>query len=265
MTLLALLIKISVPPLLVALMSLAARRWGPTFGGLIMGLPWMTGPVLYFLGNDKGIDFLVDAARGAELAVWGMGGFILCFGYAAVNGASWPWALSTAVAGYAAVGLLTQGLVVSHGAAVGVALAILIATNRLLPYPATAAVPGRLPAWDIPARMVCTFVLVAVIMVTTDVLGPQRSGLVASYPVILTVIGVFTLRQWGPDALLRVLRGISLSLLTFVGFFAVIGFAAPVLGLSASYAAATATALCIGGTLVGWNQRRSRQATAASG
>jgi membrane associated rhomboid family serine protease len=129
-------------------------------------------------------------------------------------------------------------------------------TNRLLPHPVTSAAPGRLPAWDIPARMVATFLLVAVIMITTDVLGPQRSGLVASYPVILTVIGVFTLRQWGPDALLRVLRGISLSLLTFVGFFAVIGFAAPALGLSASYAVATATALCIGGALIGWNQRR---------
>ncbi len=40
------LLKLTVTPILVALVSIAARRWGPTIGGLIMGLPWMTGPIL---------------------------------------------------------------------------------------------------------------------------------------------------------------------------------------------------------------------------
>ena len=42
-------LKIAVTPLLVAAVSLAARRWGPTVGGLVMGLPWFTGPVLLVL------------------------------------------------------------------------------------------------------------------------------------------------------------------------------------------------------------------------
>lgn len=249
MTLLALVVKISVPPVLVALMSLAARRWGPTFGGLIMGLPWMTGPVLFFLGYDKGTEFLVAAALGAELAVWGIGAYILCFALASTI-TGWPLSLAAAVGGYGAVGLLTQGLEIPLWLAAAVAALVLLAVNRLLPRPLTAAFPGRLPRWDIPARMVATFALVALIMVTTDMLGPQRSGLIASYPVILTVIGVFTLRLWGRDALLRLLRGISLSLLAFVGFFAVVGFGAPAFGLTAAYAAATLTALIISAALL---------------
>ena len=251
---LALLLKISLPPVLVAVMSLAARRWGPTFGGLIMGLPWMTGPVLFFLGLDKGAGFLVTAARGVELAVWGMGAFILGFAYAS-KWFGWAGSLATAVAGYFATALMTQALDVPLWLATAVAFAVLIATYWLLPEPTSAPVPARVPGWDIPARMAATFALVAIIMISADLLGPQRSGIIASFPVILTVIGCFTLRQSGRDNLLRVLRGISLSLLAFVGFFAVVGFATPVWGQVTAYAAATVAALLISGTLVAWSQR----------
>ena len=59
-----LLLKIAVPPLLVAIASLAARWWGPTVGGMLVGMPWMTGPVLFFLALDKGTDFAVGACTG---------------------------------------------------------------------------------------------------------------------------------------------------------------------------------------------------------
>ena len=49
-----LLLKLMIVPVLVALMSLAARRFGPKIGGLLIGLPWMTGPVIFFLGLERG-------------------------------------------------------------------------------------------------------------------------------------------------------------------------------------------------------------------
>ena len=64
-----LLLKIAVSPILVAVVSLAARWWGPTVGALLMGLPWLTGPVLYFLAVDKGTDFGVGASAGVVLFV----------------------------------------------------------------------------------------------------------------------------------------------------------------------------------------------------
>jgi hypothetical protein len=251
---LALLLKISVPPILVALMSLAARRWGATFGGLIMGLPWMTGPVLFFLGLDKGPEFLVSAARGAVLAVWGMSTFILAFGYAAAW-LPWPGALAAAILGYFATALITQGIDVPLAIAAPVAAAAMIGAFHLLPLPKSTAPLLKQPAWDIPARMAATFVLVSGIMISADLLGPQRSGLIASYPVILTVIGAFTQHQLGRDGLLRVLRGISLSLLAFTGFFTVVGFATPDLGQITAYGAAATTALTISGVLIAWSQR----------
>lgn len=257
MTLLTLALQISVPPVLVALMSLAARRWGATFGGLIMGLPWMTGPVLFFLGLNKGPDFLVAAAGGAILAVWGMAAFILTFGFAAAR-FRWPGALAAAAMSYAAVGFITQGIEVSLSLATAVAVGLLISTSLLLPAPAAATTPPKLPAWDIPARMAATFALVSVIMISADLLGPRRSGLIASYPVILTVIGAFTQSQQGRNGLLRVLRGITLSLLAFTGFFATVGAVTPLAGQTVAYAAGLPLALLISGCLIAWSQRVPR-------
>jgi hypothetical protein len=256
MSLLALLLKISLPPVLVAVMTLAARRWGPTFGGLIMGLPWMTGPVLFFLGLDKGPEFLVAASGGVILAVWGLGAFILGFGYAA-TWFGWPGALATAIAGYSAAGLITQTIDVPLAVATPIAFAVLLLTYWLLPAPTTVVRHAPPPVWDIAARMIATFALVSVIMVSADRLGPQRSGLVASYPVILTVIGAFTHSQLGQNGLLQVLRGISLSLLAFTGFFATVGMATPIIGQISAYAVAAIVALTISGCLIAWSRRPS--------
>jgi hypothetical protein len=74
--------------------------------------------------------------------------------------------------------------------------------------------------------------------------------------VLLTVIGTFTHHQWGSDALLALLRGITRSLLSFVMFFWVVGTFAEPLGLVVTYALATVAALCISGVLIVFNQRR---------
>ena len=74
------LLKIAITPLLVAGVSIAARWWGPTVGGILMGLPWFTGPTLFVLVQDKGIDFGVAACVGIELGVACVAAFILAYG-----------------------------------------------------------------------------------------------------------------------------------------------------------------------------------------
>jgi hypothetical protein len=250
------LLKIAVPPMLVALMSLAARRWGPTFGGLIMGLPWMTGPVLFFLGLDKGADFAVAACAGIELGVLCICAFMLA--YAAMSLlAPWPFCLAAATAAFAATGLLVRAQAIPLLTAAGAAEAGLVVTYLLLPRPRSTAVTAALPWWDIPARMATTLALVALIMSTADRLGPQLSGIVSTYPVILIVIGSFTHHQWGVDAAWRVLRGLTVSLTNFVAFFLVAGLSMPAVGLVPAFALAAATALTTSATLIFVNRRRA--------
>jgi hypothetical protein len=250
------LLKIAVPPILVALMSLAARRWGPTIGGLLMGLPWMTGPVLFFLGIDKGGEFAVAACAGILLGVLCISAFMLA--YAGVSlVAAWPFCLAAATVAFWAVGGIVHSEPIPLVPAAAAALASLVATYYLLPHPRAPAAPAPLPRWDIPARMLTTIVLVAVIMLSADRLGPQLSGLVSTYPVILIVVGCFTHHQWGVDALWRVLRGLTVSLTNFIAFFLVVGLTLPAVGLVPAFVLAAATALTTSSLLIAFNRRRA--------
>jgi hypothetical protein len=249
------LLKIALPPVLVAAMSLAARRWGATFGGLVMGLPWMTGPVLFFLALDKGDAFAVAACAGIELGVVCIAAYMLA--YAAVSTvAPWPPSLAAAASAFAGTAWLTHDIETNLAVAVMAALAALALAYLLLPRPRAPPVLAAPPWWDIPARMGATLVLVAAIMTGADVLGSRLSGIVSTFPVILTVIGTFTHRQWGVDAVRRVLRGLTLSLTSFVAFFLVVGSSLPVVGLVPAFGLATATALGISALLLLWVRGR---------
>jgi hypothetical protein len=98
--------------------------------------------------------------------------------------------------------------------------------------------------------MLVTFCLVAGIMISADRLGPQLSGIVASFPVILTVVGSFTHHQLGRDAILRVLRGISLSLIGFVLFFLVAGYGMPIVGFFPAFGLAALVSVSFSGMTI---------------
>jgi len=259
------LLKIAVTPLLVAGVSLAARWWGPTVGGILLGLPWFTGPVLYILVQDWGIEFGVAACVGVLLGVVCISAFILAYGFAALI-AGWPWCLAAAAAAFSAcawatgdptmLARLPYGAIAPLWAAAGAGAASLAVVLALLPRPRGAGLPQALPWWDIPVRMAATAALVAVLVAGADALGARLAGVLATYPIILTVVGTFTHQRWGRDAVWRVLRGLTASLFAFVVFFLVVGLALPSLGLAASYALAAASALAITTGLFILNQGR---------
>ena len=243
------LLKIALPPVLVAMISLVARWWGPTIGGLLMGLPWMTGPVLVFLALDKGVPFAVEACTGVELGVICVAAFMLAYG-AASTIMRWPASVAAGAAAFGASALAMKDVALTLPEAAVAASASLVFAYLVLPRPRAPAVTAALPWWDIPARMLSTVVLVGAILLSADVLGPRLSGIVSTYPTMVTVISAFTHHQWGRDAVRGLLRGLALSLLVFVVFFLVVGACMPTLGLAMSFAIAAALVLAIHAVLL---------------
>ncbi len=190
----------------------------------------MTGPVLFFLGLDNGPEFLVRAAKGTELAAWGFGAFLLAFAYTS-GVARWLPSLLAGIAGYFAVAAVTQSLDISLGVR---GLGDCSAGSR--GHRAVAAETGHERHAGTPARLGHPGAHGGDVYTRrlhrrdSRSAGTAALGLVASYPVILTVIATFTLRQWGRDAALRLFKGVALSLQAFVGFFFVVGMATPALG-----------------------------------
>jgi hypothetical protein len=56
--------KLLLTPLFIGGVTLAGRRWGPTVGGLLVGLPLTSGPVSVFLAIQYGPAFAARAAAG---------------------------------------------------------------------------------------------------------------------------------------------------------------------------------------------------------
>jgi hypothetical protein len=257
-----LLLKLTVTPLLVAGMSLVARRFGPTVGGLLMGLPWMTGPVLFFLAIERGDVYLAETARGALLAIPPMAVFGMVYA-AAANRFSWPFALAGAAGAFALSGWLISGLGVPASGVAVAGITSLLSARWFIAALLSPPGPLSMPWWDIPARMLATATLVGFITLSSDILGPTLSGIVSSYPVILTVVGVFTHARWGAAAVTALIRGLMLSLIGFVVFFWIVATFAPEWGRIPAYVAAVAAATSFNASLLAFNRWRQRQPVAA--
>jgi hypothetical protein len=235
--------------------SLVARWWGPTVGGLLLGLPWMTGPVLFFLALDKGTEFAVGACTGIELGIVCVSAFMLAYGVVSTY-ARWPASVAAGAAAFGVSALDIKEIALDLPEAAAAAAASLVFAYMLLPRPRAPAATTALPWWDIPARMLSTLVLVAAILLAADLLGPRLSGIVSTYPTMTTVICAFTHHQWGRDAVRRLLRGLALSLLVFVIFFLAVGASMPTFGLVISFVIAAATVLVIDAVLLALMRRR---------
>jgi hypothetical protein len=84
-----LVLKLVLTPALIAAASLAGRRWGHAVSGWLVGFPWTTGPVAFFVALERGPSFATATALGALAATIAEAAFCLVDAYAARR-AAWP-------------------------------------------------------------------------------------------------------------------------------------------------------------------------------
>ncbi|MDQ0320283.1 hypothetical protein QO002_002421 [Pararhizobium capsulatum DSM 1112] len=216
-------LKLILAPLLVALATLVARRWGPKIGGIVVGLPLTTGPIFLFLALDQGLDFGARACVGILFGLVGLAGFALV--YAAVSRrAGGVVSLMASAAAYFVVSGAVNSLALNRmiGAALA-AYAALLLVAWLIKRPQPGATKPVSRWWDIWFRMITAAGLTLAITTAAERLGPTFSGIVGTYPVVTTVIMTFTHHQSGREVAIAMLRGTVLSWIGFVSAFLVIG------------------------------------------
>lgn len=245
MTLLA--TKVLLAPLCVLAVSLAGRRWGVAVAGVLGGLPVVAGLILLVETLLHGRDFGADAAAGTLLGLAALTTFVVVYGRIAV--AAGP--LASMLCGWAAfllgVALLSpiqpppvvSLLLVSTCFALGL---------RLLPAaqsPPATAVP---PWWDLPARALAALSLVLALTAISGALGPHLSGLLAPFPIITSVLAVFTHTHDGVAQVEVLLRNFLLGFYGFAGFCFVLAISLPALATAAAFGLATTAALLVQAT-----------------
>ena len=65
-----------------------------------------------------------------------------------------------------------------------------------------------MPWWDLPARAVATAILVLLVTGSAAALGPDLSGVLAPFPIALSVVCAFAAARSGRSGVIALLRGI---------------------------------------------------------
>ncbi len=251
------LFKVFAVPVLVALATLAIRHWGAAIGGLLTGLPFMTGPTSFFLAIDQGVDFAIAANTGVILAVAAVGPWTVAF-YWLAGSFRWPMCMLGGLATFAAVSLVLQPLHVDSRTAAAIATVSVLASVLLMPRVEVPKVVPPPPWWDLPVRMIVAGVVVVSVTLLAERLGPRLSGIVATLPVVSGVVACFTQQTMGVAMTRTVLRGVATAMFAFVAFFVVIGETIGALGLAPAYVLAVLVTLPLGALVAAIDQRLAR-------
>ncbi len=231
-------------PILIAMVSLAGRRWGSGVSGWLVGLPLTSGPISLFLALQYGAPFAAQAAVGTLGGTASVGCFCLVYCLVARK-ANW-----VASVGSGAVAFLLSTYLLNHLALsllptfFGV-IAFLALILAIIPAEEIAIAHDQMPKWDLPGRMLAATLFILLITTFASVLGPQLSGLLTPFPIFSTILAVFNHRLHGAQAGIQFLRGVVAGLLAFSCFFLFVGSALTGLGILWAYLAATLVALVI--------------------
>ena len=239
-------LKLVLTPTSIGAVSLAGRRWGPGVSGWLVGLPFTSAPVAFFLALNQGTSFAATAAAGTMGGTISQAAFCVIYAWLAARG-GWLLAVAVGSVAFAISTVALDRLALSLLPLLVAAIATLVVALRIMPRrsPDRRPITTAPPRWDLPARM-----LVA------TALGPSLTGLLATYPLYGAILSGFAHHLEGPGPAVRVLRGLLLGLFAFAGFFFVLALLIERAGIAPAFAAAIAVALVLqAGAL--WAMRRA--------
>ena len=238
---LLLLLKIVLAPVLIALVSLAGRKWGPGVAGWLLGLPLNSGPILFFMLLEQGPRFAAEATRGSLLGIVAWASFCVVYAFCCL-GMPWWWSTLAGWIAYFIVAwaLLPLRLTVIWGfVLVTVTLFVFSLIFPKAPQPDSASSQDRPDLW---LRMATASVMVVILTGVAKMLGPTRSGLLTAFPAYTTILAVFTHRH-GAALAVQALKGVTTGLYTAATFFLVLSLCLARLGNTRSFVWASAAAL----------------------
>lgn len=261
---LLLVLKIILVPSLIGGVTLAGRRWGPEVAGWLSAFPVVSAPILYFIAREQGAVFAAKAAVATLSAVLAILVFGISYAWMALRRGCVVSALC-AFAAYAVAVVVLQAWAPSlPAAAVAVFLALVTAPKSYPLPPAPPKTPASPSVGDLAWRMITGAVLVLLVTRFSPSLGPRLSGLFAMFPVITSVLAVFSHIHAGAGFAIRQLRGMVPGLYAFASFCAVLSLALPRMGVGLAFGLALLAALAVqGGSRLYANDRPQIETGAA--
>ena len=258
-----LLLRLTLVPVLIAAVTLAARRWGTRVGAFVTALPAVAGPTLGFYAVEQGNLFAADAARATLLGLIGVAAFCLAYARASTR-LHWAPCLLIGWTSFAVVTLLIHRVDVGAWPALLAAVLSLLGVRAMLPAPKPVAPSAGPPRWDLPMRMLSAAALVFVLTTAADRLGSSVSGILTPFPIATAILAGFTHAQRGSAACVEFLRAYIPGLCGFAIFCVGLATTLPVLSIAWSFSAALAIQLVLQTLIFSVGSSRLRRSAAST-
>ena len=270
-----LLLELLLAPSLILASSLAQQRWGQRIGGLIVGLPLTSLPLLMLLSLAQGAHFSAAAADASLEA--SVAQALLIWMYVAV--ARRHGVLASLAASAGAFGL---GVAVLYATptwppllSLSIGIASYLGALRWWPQPADHGSAKCIPApqltvssageaasdaagltgpgrglrlrYRLAIRMVIAALFASILTGTSGILGSQLSGLVSAFPVLTFVMGGLTHSEDGETEVADFLYGVTRGSFAVVTSLFTLAVTLPCGNLVEAFGLATLTAVATQG------------------
>lgn len=258
------LVKIFLTPLLILMCLLVARRWGSFVGGVIAGLPLISGPVSFFLTLEQGAAFSAAASFNTLLGVLACTITALVYPWLAAWGLPWFVALPAALCGFFGGGWAVLHLPFTHLWAVALSSLSPVLVLTCLPRVVARCKHGHALSAGVrvPMQMACGAGLVFAVTEGAHWLGPGWSGVLMFFPVMVCSIVPFAHATLGAGAVISIFRGIMAGWFGCIVFAVVVMTGVEHLSLWLCYGLASGAAL-LASALVSLLEQRAQQRHAA--
>ena len=251
-------LKLLLSPLLIGMVSLAGRRWGPSVSGWLVGLPLTSGPVVFLLALSQGTTFAARAAQGTLLGLISVASFCLVYCWCSFR---LIW-LSSLLLSWCAF-FVSTALLFRISAPLPLTFACVIAFTvlvlALLPHRRKQSHEMVAPPWETPLRMAMAATFVLLITGISGLIGPQLSGLLTPFPMFASILGAFTHRFQGAEAARQSLRGVVIGSFTSAVFLLVVAATLEQMGILVAFSLTLLATLLTHACSFWLMQRRRRE------
>ncbi len=239
-------LKLLLVPAFLAVISFAGRRWGPNVAGWLAGFPSLTGPILLFLAIERGADFTVSASVISLAAVFPALAFGISYAWACTR-LRWPGSLACAFAAWTAAVLLLSQLPLQAASSLGISLLAMFVGPRLFPRVQSQWGSSALPAYELLLRMAAGAGMVLAVTAAAEGLGTTWTGLFAAFPVMSTVLAVFSQRANGPGFVVALLRSMIGGFYSYIAYCLCVAVLLEKYGIAVTFTVAVVAAVTVQG------------------
>ncbi len=210
-------LKLALTPGIIAAVTYAGKRWGALVAGWLSAFPVISGPILLFLALEHGTTFAGNAAMGSFSGVLAFVTFYLAYAWSATR-FSWPISLTLSLLAYTLSACLLLAWFPPLHLALPIILAVLWLSPRLFPATHPQESTATSHPHELAYRMFAAIILVLAVTWAASTIGARASGIAATFPVMGSILAVFSHRAQGTNYVVRLLRGMVFGLYSFTAF-----------------------------------------------